>query len=182
MLSLSPAKLLVILVVALIVLGPDKLPQMARQLGAFWHDIRQWRGRIESEVRGTFPNLPPTHEVARVVRSPLAFLDKLADEHEAALEADGEDESDDEDDADETVGSPATTTADGVAGGVSTNGSGLGASRGEMARTGTAGATAPANSAQPGEDGAVAGWRATTNGASAPVEKSGVLPDDPSMN
>ena len=88
MLSLSPAKLLVILVVALIVLGPDKLPHMARQLGAFWHDIRLWRGRVESEVRDTFPNLPPTHEVARVVRSPLAFLDRLADEHERTLEGD----------------------------------------------------------------------------------------------
>ncbi len=85
MLSLSPAKLLVILVIALIVLGPEKLPQMARQIGAAWHDLRGWRSRIESEVRGTFPNLPPTHEVAQAVRSPLAFLDRLADEHERAL-------------------------------------------------------------------------------------------------
>ncbi|HEY5026733.1 MAG TPA: twin-arginine translocase TatA/TatE family subunit [Acidimicrobiales bacterium] len=85
MLSLSPAKLLVILVIALIVLGPEKLPQMARQIGAAWHDLRQWRARIETEVRGTFPNLPPTHEVAQAVRSPLAFLDRLADEHERAL-------------------------------------------------------------------------------------------------
>src|ERR1700686_169561 len=85
MLSLSPAKLLVILVIALIVLGPEKLPQMARQLGALWHDLRQWRGRLENEVRGTFPNLPPTHEVAKAVRSPLAFLERLADEHEQSL-------------------------------------------------------------------------------------------------
>ena len=86
MLSLSPAKLLVILVIALIVLGPEKLPQVARQIGARWHDLREWRSRIESEVRGTFPNLPPTHEVAQAVRSPLAFLDRLADEHERAVE------------------------------------------------------------------------------------------------
>ncbi len=85
MLSLSPAKLLVILVIALIVLGPEKLPQVARQIGAAWHDLRQWRSRIESEVRGTFPSLPPTHEVAQAVRSPLAFLDRLADEHERAV-------------------------------------------------------------------------------------------------
>ena len=85
MLSLSPAKLLVILVIALIVLGPEKLPQVARQIGAAWHDMRRWRARVESEVRGTFPNLPPTHEVAQAVRSPLAFLDRLADEHEKAL-------------------------------------------------------------------------------------------------
>ncbi len=85
MLSLSPAKLLVILVIALIVLGPEKLPQVARQIGAAWHDLRAWRSRIESEVRGTFPNLPPTHEVAQAVRSPLAFLDRLADDHERTL-------------------------------------------------------------------------------------------------
>src|SRR5580698_5856390 len=89
MLSLSPAKLLVILVIALIVLGPEKLPQVARQIGAAWHDLRQWRSRIESEVRGAFPDLPPTHEVATIVRSPLAFLDRLADEHEKALQDGG---------------------------------------------------------------------------------------------
>src|SRR5579863_7913490 len=91
MLSLSPAKLLVILIIALVVLGPEKLPQVARQLGAAWHDLRQWRSRMEDEVRGAFPNLPPTHEVAQAVRSPLAFLDRLADEHERALDADATD-------------------------------------------------------------------------------------------
>jgi sec-independent protein translocase protein TatB len=82
MLSLSPAKILVVLVVALIVLGPDKLPQVARQLGALWGDLRRFRSRLESDVRGAFPDLPPAHEVAQAVRSPLAFLDRLADEHE----------------------------------------------------------------------------------------------------
>jgi TatA/E family protein of Tat protein translocase len=84
MLSLSPAKLLVLLVVALIVLGPEKLPQVARQLGAAWGDFRRFRTRLESDVRGAFPDLPATHEVAQAVRSPLAFLDRLADEHEKA--------------------------------------------------------------------------------------------------
>src|SRR5476649_1456642 len=84
MLSLSPAKLLVLLVVALIVLGPDKLPQVARQLGAAWGELRRFRTRLESDVRGAFPDLPATHEVAQAVRSPLAFLDRLAFEHEKA--------------------------------------------------------------------------------------------------
>jgi TatA/E family protein of Tat protein translocase len=82
MFDLSPVKILVLLVIALIVLGPDKLPQVARQLGAAWGDIRRFRSRLESEVRGAFPDLPPTHEVAKAVRSPLAFLERLADEHE----------------------------------------------------------------------------------------------------
>ncbi len=102
MLSLSPAKLLVLLVVALIVLGPEKLPQVARQLGAAWGDLRRFRARLESDVRGAFPDLPATHEVAQAVRSPLAFLDRLADEHEKNLAAA-------EAGADEVAGAPLAT-------------------------------------------------------------------------
>jgi sec-independent protein translocase protein TatB len=87
MLSLSPAKLLVLLVIALIVLGPEKLPQVARQLGAAWGDFRRFRSRLETDVRGAFPDLPASHDVAQAVRSPLAFLDRLADEHEKSQTA-----------------------------------------------------------------------------------------------
>ena len=82
MLTLSPWKILVIVVVALLVLGPEKLPTVARQVGGFWGDFRRFRARLEDEVRGVFPDLPPSHEVARAVRSPLAYLNRLADEHE----------------------------------------------------------------------------------------------------
>ena len=84
MLTLSPAKILVVLVIALIVLGPEKLPGMARQIGGAWGDLRRFRARLETEVRDVFPDLPPAHHVAQAVRSPLAFLDRLADEHERA--------------------------------------------------------------------------------------------------
>ena len=73
---------LVILIVALVVLGPDKLPTVARQMGAAWGEIRKFRERLETEVRGTFPDLPSTQQVAQAVRSPLSFLDQLADAHE----------------------------------------------------------------------------------------------------
>ena len=78
---LSPAKILVILVVALIVLGPDKLPKVAKQVGGFWGDFRKFRERMESEVRGSFPDLPSTETITQAVRSPLTFLDSLADTH-----------------------------------------------------------------------------------------------------
>ena len=81
MVLLSPPKLLVILVIALIVLGPDKLPSVARRIGAAWSDFSRWRAQLESEVRATFPELPSTTEVARAVRSPISLLDRLADEH-----------------------------------------------------------------------------------------------------
>jgi TatA/E family protein of Tat protein translocase len=80
---LSPAKLLVILVVALVVLGPDKLPKVARQIGGLWGDFRRLRDRLESEVRGTFPDLPSTDKISQAVRSPLSLLDTLAESHHA---------------------------------------------------------------------------------------------------
>jgi sec-independent protein translocase protein TatB len=185
MLSLSPAKLLVILVIALIVLGPDKLPQVARQIGALWHDLREWRSRIETEVRGTFPNLPPTHEVAQAVRSPLAFLDRLADDHEKGL---AEQPAETSTDPAATESGPAPPPSPAVPGETaSANGS-------------SGNGSAPDNGSVAG-NGAMAHNRSVHNGSSAgespapgrgdaPVERSGAqapgafpaVPDDPSMN
>jgi Sec-independent protein translocase protein TatA len=72
-----------ILVVALIVLGPDKLPSAARRVGAMWSEFKRWRTHLETEVRSAFPDLPSTTEIARAVRSPITMLDRLADEHGA---------------------------------------------------------------------------------------------------
>lgn len=82
MLSLDPLKLLIVLVVALILLGPDKLPGFARQLGAGWAAFRRFRDHVENEVRDTIPDLPSVQQIAHAVRSPVAFLDSLADLHE----------------------------------------------------------------------------------------------------
>ncbi|MGD0391807.1 MAG: twin-arginine translocase TatA/TatE family subunit [Acidimicrobiales bacterium] len=83
---LSPAKLLVIVVVALVVLGPDKLPTLAKQIGGLWRDVRAFRQKLEAEVRGSFPDLPSTDTITQAVRSPLSFLDTLAETHGAGNE------------------------------------------------------------------------------------------------
>ncbi len=72
MFNLDPGKLLVIGVVAIILLGPDKLPQLARQVGGAWRTFNEFRHRMESEVRSSMPDLPPTSEIARLARSPSA--------------------------------------------------------------------------------------------------------------
>ena len=54
MVSFGPAKILLVLMVALIVLGPERLPQMSRQIGKAWGDFRRFREHLESEVRGAF--------------------------------------------------------------------------------------------------------------------------------
>src|SRR5580692_2131356 len=89
MLNLDPGKLLVIGVVAIILLGPDRLPQVARQLGGAWRSFNEFRHRMESEVRNTMPDLPPTSEIARLARSPSALLNHLSNMAEEDEEPDG---------------------------------------------------------------------------------------------
>jgi sec-independent protein translocase protein TatB len=78
MFNLDPGKLLVIAVVAIILLGPDRLPQVARQVGGAWRSFNEFRHRMESEVRNTMPDLPATSEIARLARSPSALLNHLS--------------------------------------------------------------------------------------------------------
>ena len=78
MFNLDPAKLLVIGVVAVILLGPDRLPHVARQVGGFWRTFNDYRHRMESQVRDSMPDLPSSVEIARMTRSPSALLDHLS--------------------------------------------------------------------------------------------------------
>lgn len=83
MLGLSPVRLLIIGVVGLILLGPNKLPEYARQAGAAWRTVRDLQRRVESELREAVPDLPRTADLARYARSPVSLLNQLADRHEA---------------------------------------------------------------------------------------------------
>src|SRR5947209_8716094 len=49
--SLGPAEILVILLVALIVLGPSRLPQAGRQVGKALAEVRRWSNSLQSEIR-----------------------------------------------------------------------------------------------------------------------------------
>jgi hypothetical protein len=78
MFNLDPAKLLIIAVVAVILLGPDKLPQFARQVGGAWRSLNEFRHRMESDVRDHIPDLPSGAEIAHFARSPTALLNRLS--------------------------------------------------------------------------------------------------------
>jgi sec-independent protein translocase protein TatB len=165
---LSPAKILVILVVALVVLGPDKLPKVAKQIGSLWGDFRRFRERLESDVRGSFPDLPPTEKIAQAVRSPLSFLGTLADAHESengavVAPADGPDGSE-----------PVAVSGDGVRPNGNGNGNGnrpAGSVRWQEESAALPGASPPGS----GSGG--------SRGVVHRVRVSGVeVPDDPGMN
>jgi sec-independent protein translocase protein TatA len=62
--SLGPAEILVILVVALVVLGPKRLPEAGRQIGKFVSEVRHWSTAVQAEIRdvidaGGAPTPPP---------------------------------------------------------------------------------------------------------------------------
>ncbi|MFP5376390.1 MAG: twin-arginine translocase TatA/TatE family subunit [Acidimicrobiia bacterium] len=58
--SIGPAEILVVLVVALIVLGPTRLPEAARSVGKALAELRRVTTGVQAEVRDAFAE-PPTY-------------------------------------------------------------------------------------------------------------------------
>jgi sec-independent protein translocase protein TatB len=84
--SLSPIKILVIVAVVLLLLGPDKLPEVAHKLGSSWRALKRIQERVEAEVREAIPDLPSSGDIARIARSPVNLLNTLADRVDAREE------------------------------------------------------------------------------------------------
>lgn len=59
--SIGPAEILVVLVVALIVLGPNRLPDAARSLGKAVSELKRVTSGVQAEVRDAFADQPPTY-------------------------------------------------------------------------------------------------------------------------
>lgn len=90
MLDLSPLKIMVVVTVVLILLGPDKLPEVSRKLGATWRAIKQFQEKVETEVREVIPQLPNSGDLSRLVRSPIGLLNHLADRADLGDDAESE--------------------------------------------------------------------------------------------
>ncbi len=78
---------MVIIAVVLVLLGPDKLPDVAHKLGSSWRAIKRLQERVEAEVREAIPDLPSTGDIARIARSPVNLLNSLADRVDAREES-----------------------------------------------------------------------------------------------
>ena len=78
--SLGPAEILVVLVIALLVFGPNKMPDIAKQVGKGFREFRRVQQHLKSELRDVVsefdapsspsveqqavPMLPPKDDVA----------------------------------------------------------------------------------------------------------------------
>ena len=77
MFNLSGSEVIVILILALVILGPDKLPDAMRRAGRTWAELRKLSSGFQEEVRKGFEE--PTKEVrqtADAVRKAAAFPSK----------------------------------------------------------------------------------------------------------
>lgn len=83
---------MVIVAVVLLLLGPDKLPEVAHKLGSSWRALKRLQERVEAEVREAIPDLPSTGDIARIARSPVNLLNQLADRVDAREEAEAQNE------------------------------------------------------------------------------------------
>ena len=81
MLNLDPAKLLVIGMVALIVLGPERLPRAARQAAGIWRELVRLRDQVSKEVRDAFPveEIPRIPNVSRAISGTISKITATPD-------------------------------------------------------------------------------------------------------
>lgn len=111
MFNVGPAELLVIFVIALLVFGPNKLPEVGRQVGRAVNEFRRFQSSLRDEVRDVFepvyggepPRLPPRATTHDALGAPPVGAD-----HEAA-QGDQGDQADQGDEGDEEAAGPEPT-------------------------------------------------------------------------
>ncbi len=74
MFNVGGGEIIVILLLALLVLGPDKLPSTAKKVGRFLHEVRRMTSGFEQEVRQAldFESLSGVHETQTASERPTA--------------------------------------------------------------------------------------------------------------
>ncbi|HEU5302053.1 MAG TPA: twin-arginine translocase TatA/TatE family subunit [Acidimicrobiia bacterium] len=88
--QLGPAEILVVLVIALLVFGPNKLPEVGRQVGRAYREVRRFQRSLTSEMSDVFaddisdgaappPTLPPKRAVSDAPDGLPAAPDELPD-------------------------------------------------------------------------------------------------------
>lgn len=75
--SIGPSEVLIVLLVALIVLGPNRLPDAARQVGRALAELRRLSAGFQEEIRGAFEETTGTPAPPRAgelyAEAPTAF-------------------------------------------------------------------------------------------------------------
>ncbi len=83
--NLTGGEMVIIALVALVVLGPERLPEMARGAGKMLHKVRTMTEGMQSEVRDVMadPSMQPLKELGELAARPRQKLTEYALEAEA---------------------------------------------------------------------------------------------------
>ena len=70
--NLTGGEMVIIALVALVVLGPERLPEMARSAGKMLHKVRTMTEGVQSEVRDVMadPSMQPLKELGELAARP----------------------------------------------------------------------------------------------------------------
>ena len=82
MFNLGPMEVLVVVIIALVVLGPQRLPDAMRQVGKGIGDLRRWSSQLTNEVQSAF--VPGPAEQAPARPAPAELSPAAVTDHEAA--------------------------------------------------------------------------------------------------
>ncbi|HVC24993.1 MAG TPA: twin-arginine translocase TatA/TatE family subunit [Acidimicrobiales bacterium] len=171
---LDPAKILVVLVLALIVLGPERLPKAARQLGAAWRELTRVRDQVTEEIRSAIPDL----DLPNIPRLPTNMVSGfIADLTKPSVSGVGGEAAGDEGvtaEVDDLHDEVLSTSATGLVGDESATGTPSGPGAVPAVRS-DAGGSARGTDSLAARSGASRAPRAST-------EHVPLLADDPSMN
>jgi Sec-independent protein translocase protein TatA len=90
-LTVDPLKLALIAVVAVVVLGPDKLPLLARRAGSLLKDLQRFRDALQDQAHQVADDLGLSEELRRVpgAFAPLRQLDRADSARHALLRVAG---------------------------------------------------------------------------------------------
>ncbi len=70
--SLGPAEILVVLVIALLVFGPNKMPDIAKQVGKGFREFRRVQQHLKSELRDVVSEFDsPTNATVEQQAAPM---------------------------------------------------------------------------------------------------------------
>jgi len=79
-------EILVIIVIALIVIGPDKLPEYARKFGKLMRDFRRMTSNLTGEMKKAIDLYKETEDIKRTTAGMSAGLDEEAKKIESSLD------------------------------------------------------------------------------------------------
>jgi len=85
--SLGPAEILVILVVALLVFGPNKMPEIAKQVGKGFREFRRVQQHLKSELRDVVAEFDSPSSSPSVEQQALPMLPPKDDAPTSASDA-----------------------------------------------------------------------------------------------